>query len=203
MATPETVEFDAQDTAEVFDETNMTEDGEELANFDEIRDVYDDTSALGDGREVRAMDEAEFDASDLDDEDTEEDEDLDDRLRDELEDAPEDDEIDPEQLDEEDGVTRLGAREADLEFVGDLDQVTDPDDDDADKYESSRLSDEELHAMGYPGPSDQQNDEASQGSGASPDDVPDESHPRQEELLDEGIEESFPASDPVSVKRIT
>lgn len=25
----------------------------------------------------------------------------------------------------------------------------------------------------------------------------------QEELLDEGIEESFPASDPVSVKRIT
>ena len=26
---------------------------------------------------------------------------------------------------------------------------------------------------------------------------------RQEDLLDEGIEESFPASDPVSVKRIT
>jgi len=28
-------------------------------------------------------------------------------------------------------------------------------------------------------------------------------HERQEDLLDEGIEESFPASDPVSVKRIT
>jgi hypothetical protein len=27
--------------------------------------------------------------------------------------------------------------------------------------------------------------------------------PHQEELLDEGIEETFPASDPVSVKRIT
>ncbi len=26
---------------------------------------------------------------------------------------------------------------------------------------------------------------------------------RQEELLDEGVEETFPASDPVSVKRIT
>lgn len=26
---------------------------------------------------------------------------------------------------------------------------------------------------------------------------------RQEQLLDEGLEESFPASDPVSVKRIT
>jgi hypothetical protein len=28
-------------------------------------------------------------------------------------------------------------------------------------------------------------------------------HVRQEELLDEGVEETFPASDPVSVKRIT
>lgn len=32
-------------------------------------------------------------------------------------------------------------------------------------------------------------------------DVPAQSH--QEELLDEGIEETFPASDPVSVKHIT
>ncbi|HTK36464.1 MAG TPA: hypothetical protein VL358_14425 [Caulobacteraceae bacterium] len=31
----------------------------------------------------------------------------------------------------------------------------------------------------------------------------DEAESHQEELLDEGIEESFPASDPVSVKRIT
>ena len=28
-------------------------------------------------------------------------------------------------------------------------------------------------------------------------------HPHQDELLDEGIEETFPASDPVSVKHIT
>jgi hypothetical protein len=33
--------------------------------------------------------------------------------------------------------------------------------------------------------------------------APPELKVRQEELLDEGIEESFPASDPVSVKRIT
>jgi hypothetical protein len=33
--------------------------------------------------------------------------------------------------------------------------------------------------------------------------VEDEKADHQEELLDEGIEESFPASDPVSVKRIT
>jgi hypothetical protein len=31
----------------------------------------------------------------------------------------------------------------------------------------------------------------------------DEAEDRQEALLDEGLEESFPASDPVSVKRIT
>jgi hypothetical protein len=31
----------------------------------------------------------------------------------------------------------------------------------------------------------------------------DHSESRQEALLDEGVEESFPASDPVSVKRIT
>jgi hypothetical protein len=31
----------------------------------------------------------------------------------------------------------------------------------------------------------------------------DERESHQEDLLDEGIEESFPASDPVSVKRIT
>ena len=31
----------------------------------------------------------------------------------------------------------------------------------------------------------------------------DNSEDRQEALLDEGVEESFPASDPVSVKRIT
>ena len=30
-----------------------------------------------------------------------------------------------------------------------------------------------------------------------------ETHQRQEDLLDEGIEETFPASDPVSVKHIT
>ena len=30
-----------------------------------------------------------------------------------------------------------------------------------------------------------------------------ERHEHQDELLDEGVEETFPASDPVSVKRIT
>lgn len=41
------------------------------------------------------------------------------------------------------------------------------------------------------------------GSGASADDIEDESDPHQDALLDQGVEETFPASDPVSVKRIT
>ena len=40
-------------------------------------------------------------------------------------------------------------------------------------------------------------------SGASADDVEDESDPDEDERLDEGLEETFPASDPVSAKHIT
>jgi hypothetical protein len=55
--------------------------------------------------------------------------------------------------------------------------------------------------LGYP---DQPDDKTgSTGTGATADDIPDAADPRQEELLDEGVEETFPASDPVSVKRIT
>jgi hypothetical protein len=203
---PETDDFDAQDTAEVFDETNLTEDGEDIANFDEIVDVYDVTTALGDSRDVAALDEDEFDEDAVEDEDpdgdTDEDEEADDRLRDELEDVPEDD-ADPDTRDEDDGVTRLAGDESELSYVGDVDAATDPSDDEVEKYESSRVSDEELKALGYPDEKQGQDQAGSQGSGARPDDVADERHPRQEELLDEGIEESFPASDPVSVKRIT
>lgn len=57
------VEYDAQDRAEVLDETNLTEDGEDLANFDEIEDVFDATSAEDD--------------DDLDEDEEDDDEDLD------------------------------------------------------------------------------------------------------------------------------
>jgi len=47
--TPQTdFEYEAQDRAEVLDETNLTEDGGEIANFDEIEDVYDATTAEDD-----------------------------------------------------------------------------------------------------------------------------------------------------------
>jgi hypothetical protein len=213
MATPEPMEFDAQDQAEVFDEETRFDDDErvdqddEPRTFEEAPDVYDATTALGDGREVRAMDADEFDEDDLDDDDLEEDEDLDDSIRDDLEDASEDEDAGSDDLDDRDGVTRLAGDESDLEYVADVDTVTDPDDDDADKYESRQVSDEDLRNLGYQSmqgePRTEEDDKSSKGSGASADDVPDEAHPRQDELLDEGIEETFPASDPVSVKRIT
>lgn len=37
------------------------------------------------------------------------------------------------------------------------------------------------------------------GTGASPDDVADNRDPHTEKNLDEGVEETFPASDPVSI----
>lgn len=211
MATPEPIEFDAQDQAEVFDEETRADDDERLAGemmtFEEMPDVYDATSALGDGSEVRAQDADEFVDGDLDDEDLEEDEDLDDTIRDDLEDASEDEDAGSDDLDDRDGVTRLAGDESELEYVPDVDGVTDPADDDADKYESRTVSDEDLRSLGYQTmqgePRSEPDDESSKGSGASADDVPDEAHPRQDELLDEGIEETFPASDPVSVKRIT
>ena len=42
---------EAQDRAEILDETNLTEDGEDIANFDDIPDVYDAVAARGDGED--------------------------------------------------------------------------------------------------------------------------------------------------------
>jgi hypothetical protein len=198
---PETFELDEQDQSEVFDETHLDEDDAEFVTLDEMQDVFDATQALGDGRDILALDAAELDPDALDDEDLEQDEDVDDGLDDDLEDVEEQGDIDVEDADEEDGVTELQWDEADIESVADVDAVTDPDDEQSDEYESEELSDEELRELGY---ADQE--KAPQGQGGKikrPEDVPDEVHPHQDELLDEGVEETFPASDPVSVKRIT
>ena len=53
-----------------------------------------------------------------------------------------------------------------------------------------------------PAPKHPKNPKAA-AKGSRPEDVAVEVHPHQDELLDEGIEETFPASDPVSVKHIT
>lgn len=71
-------ESDPQDRAEVLDETNLTADGGNIANFDEISDVYDATSASDDS-DIDDLDperdEAEFDAAEFDDSDLTEDRD--------------------------------------------------------------------------------------------------------------------------------
>ena len=194
---------DAQDQAETFDETNLDDDAE-FVTLEEMPDVYDATQALGDSRDVEALDADELDPEALDDEDLEDDEDVDDALRDELGDDLEDDDVDDEDLDAEDGVDLVSLDEVDLESVADVDAETNPDDEDETDYESDTLSDGDLQDLGYRGEAGK--DEKGEGkpsTGGRPDDVPDEVHPHQDELLDEGIEETFPASDPVSVKHIT
>ena len=197
---PDVAQKDEQDQAEVFDESKLGEDAE-FMTLEEMTDVFDVTSALGDGREVTAIEAADLDPETLDDEDLEDDEDLDGDLDDDLEDEEEDHDID-EDADAEDAVDQLGRDEADVQNVADVDEVTDPDADDADEYESEDLSDEDLADLGYGKPPRPEH----------PAHLPARSHSaeataelvrHQEELLDEGVEETFPASDPVSVKRVT
>ena len=162
--------LDEQDQAEVFDETNLDDDAE-FVTLEEMPDVYDATSALGDSRDLEALDADELDPATLDDED----------------------------VDGEDGVDQLELDEVELDDVADIDEATDPDDENEADYESEDLSDGDLEDLGYR----DQPTSKHRSTGAKPEDVPDEVHPHQEELLDEGVEETLPASDPVSVKRIT
>lgn len=247
-------EFDPQDEAEVFDETHgLDEDptGAEASAVDrdpdELTEVYDVTSALGDADDdedddvADDYDDDELEALDLDDEE-DVDEDEDDDLDDDLEDVPE--------ADARAGLDRLIDRtteraapiEPGLSYVDDLDAVTNPRDDDVEKYETTReLSDEQLADLGYLQDRKQQEvsvmkdedqtvstkpegarewEERSfevdtelsileggvpepTASGASAEDIEDESDPDEEERLEEGLEETFPASDPVSAKHIT
>ena len=247
--------YDPQDEAEVFDETHGLDEDPTGADPDdvdrdpdELTDVYDVTSALGDADDDEDEDETadDYDDDDLDeldlDDDEDADEDDDDDLDDDLEDVPE--------ADARAGLDRLIDRTAErsapiepnLSYVEDLDAVTNPRDDDVEKYETTRqLSDEQLADLGYLQDRKQQEVSAMKdedqtvstkpegsrdweersfetdielsileggvpepiASGASADDIEDESDPDEDERLDEGLEETFPASDPVSAKHIT
>jgi len=154
MAGDPSLETDDQDQAEMFDETNITRDGEAIANPDLAKDVLDVTSAQGDGLEG-------------------EDGDLDD-----VED------FDPDQADE-----------AELEFMlesddrfdeprsfarDDTDLVASDDDQPAD-FEPEDLTGEALEDIGF----------------LAEENLAD-SRARRERRLDEGLEETFLASDPLS-----
>ena len=247
--------YDPQDEAEVYDETHGLDedptggDSDDVdGDPDELTSVFDVTSALGDADEdddddtADDYDDDELEALDLDDdEDVDQDDDGD--LDNDLEDVPE--------ADARAGLDRLIDRTAErsapaepgLSYVGNLDAVTNPRDDDVEKYETTReLSDEQLAELGYLQDRSKTwrvlrregrgQDGAGQArcranweersfgadaeqsileggvpepiaSGASADDVEDEADPDESDRLDEGLEETFPASDPVSAKHIT
>jgi alpha-D-ribose 1-methylphosphonate 5-triphosphate synthase subunit PhnI len=124
---PTDTDYDAQDSAEALDETNLTEDGEDIANFDELDDVYDVTQAEGDA------DEDEDDTDDLlDDEDLA---DIDDDLEGERDDEGLDIEREP--------LAAIAGDDEDLQ-----DSVSDDDDSAAD-FESTELADDDIEALGY------------------------------------------------------
>lgn len=243
-------EFDPQDEAEVFDETHGSDEDptgaapdDVDADPDELTHVYDVTSALGDADDDDGETADDYDEDDLDELelDEEEDYDEDDALDDDLEDVPE--------AEARAGLDRLIDRTAEraapvephLAYVDNLDAVTNPRDDDVEKYETTReLSDEQLAELGYlpvrkqevyvvkdedktvstkPEGSPEWEERSFEtdvelsileggvpeptASGASAEDVEDEADPDEQERLDEGLEETFPASDPVSAKHIT
>ncbi len=56
---------DSQDLAEVFDETNTTEDGDDIADPDMALNVYDVTTAEDDADEDQPTDPEDFDPDDI------------------------------------------------------------------------------------------------------------------------------------------
>jgi hypothetical protein len=218
MATPD-LDLDGadpQDQAEAFDESHNTD---ELGYPDETRsfepdlfdDVYDATSKQGDADEDDvALDAADFDPDELSDSDTDEEDGEEMYLDDDLEDEDDDlEEDDFRTLTSESMVA--SADEADIQLVDNVDDSTNTGDTMTRRYESTReLSEADVRSLGYGKEETAMSDDKTKpgteppitGSGARAEDVADTSHPRQEELLDEGVEETFPASDPVSVKHV-
>ena len=216
--------YDPQDTAEVFDEDNLSPDTDRIAGrdgltFEEMPDVYDATRAVGDDDDDEALIGDDLDDSEIvelsleenqDDADPEDD-DL--RLRDAdafADEDAEDNDLADDDRDETDRVAYLHQSEAGMRDSGDLNN-TQGARSAAQRFESSKVSDEDLAKLGY---AKDMGEKRSFGAGESADDKVDDlsaepheddpHHPdREDERLDEGVEETFPASDPVSVKHIT
>lgn len=150
--------YDPQDQSEAFDETNSTDGGDagearsfteanERRAFEELPDVEDVTRAEGDEDDDRAlaMNADEFDPEAIGDADLEDDDELAYRA------ATEEQQDDLDGLGPEDGFNE--ARLSDNEIEG-LEEVRDASEaeggeDDVTDYQSSKLSDADLQAMGY------------------------------------------------------
>lgn len=154
----ESEDFDPQDQAETFDETNLGQGGDagearsyraadERATFEELDDVEDLTQADGDrdDDEALALDADEFDPEATDDADLEEDDELDYRAAT----AEREDDLDGQGPD--DGFDEGRVAASDIEGV---DQVRDAaeaegGEDDFTDFQAKSLSDEDLAALGY------------------------------------------------------
>ncbi|NGM48631.1 primosomal protein [Caulobacter sp. 602-2] len=123
---PPEADYDPQDVAEVLDETNLTEDGQDIANFDDIDDVYDATQAEDDAAEDEDDDYDIIDDSELDDVD------------DELEGGRDDEGLDVER----EPLDPVGGGLSDEDLVS-------TDDEEPSDYESTRLADDDIEALGY------------------------------------------------------
>lgn len=172
--------YDDQDGAEAFDEANLDDHEEvnEMRTFEELPDLFDATSAEGDRDEdeALALDADEFDEDAFGDDDLEEDDELHYRASaEDEEDEDRDDEFDDDQVkpDSIDGLNEVA--DADLVSGGE---------DDFTNFQAKAVSDEDLERMGY--------------ADAPIRDARDE---KAEQALEIGLEETFPASDPVSVTR--
>ena len=187
---------DGQDIAEVFDEDNLDSDSRRLArgddelNFDDMPDVYDATRADGDGDDDEAvigddLDDDEIVELSLDEDDEGDEEDDAYRASETLEDDDEE-----------------ASDEVELSYAGDL-NTTAGARSGAQRYESRTLSDDDLAELGYKtAPKEAKSFERKvESEAASPESQAKADH--EEDQLDSGLEETFPASDPVSVKHIT
>lgn len=202
---------------------------EEMPDVYDVTTRIGDTDVDGGAaaQDADEIEDDELDDIDLDDDDGEDDDELDD----DLEDEPEDNEVfddDDEDLDDVDGVDEPEDDEVEIVSLSDVEDA-DSVETTADYESEDELSEEDVEELGYTEEEEEEEDEAESGDldleggevrkpaeGTSAEaghltstkvdetDL-DELHPeaRQDVLLDEGVEETFPASDPVSVKRIT
>lgn len=170
--------YDDQDNAEIFDEANLDDREQvgEMRTFEEMPDLFDATRAYGDrdDDEGRSMDAADFDEDEFDADSLEEDDELDYRAS--ADDFDEEDE-DDDAFDDD---------EVEPDSIDGLDEVADADlvaggEDDFTNFQSKALGDDDLRLMGY----------ATDGKASQ----------RAERALEIGLEDTFPASDPVSVTR--
>jgi hypothetical protein len=122
---PTDIDYDDQDGAEALDETNLTDDGEDIANFDQLDDVLDVTQADGDADEDD--EDLDFDDEDVDD------------IDDELEGERDDEGLDVER----EPLSAIAGDDQDIE-----DSVSDDDDSAAD-FESTELADDDIESLGY------------------------------------------------------